>query len=422
MKILLSEKQKGIVSIIAAVVINLVLGSFYLWGSINIYVASYYKINYDPELQTDITSMCFPIMAVACNGVVPISLKICEKLGIRLHCFIFSVFFSVCVFVSSYMTSFWYFVLLYGVGFGFGSGMIYLIPLYNCYKFFPNKRGLISGIIMGGYGVGSLISSNIFLTLVNPDNKKPGEDHYFSAEIANNVPKSLRIIAIFFFGLMVIGIIFLFEFPMTPEELEKENEEENQQSKIIEKVEEEEEEEPAKIVLKLVEEPSYEKQDNNQIKSINADLKEKLISSHGKKISIKNSNDGLFIPKKASMFHSSIAKWSPRTINPKDDKECPDLYHALKSLPFYIIFLMLFFSAQNGYFLAANFKNYGILKPDLNDDVFLTLVGSLSSIFNGGGRLLWGYILDKFGFKKVNEQIHFCFYFMQFINMISKNV
>ena len=286
MKIQLTENQKGIISIIAAFVINLVLGSFYLWGSINIYVASYYNKNYDPELQTDITSMCFPIMAVACNVVVPISLKLCEKLGLRLHCFIFTVVMSVCVFVSSYMTSFWYFVLLYGVGFGFGSGMIYLIPLYNCYKYFPNKRGLISGIIMGGYGVASLISSNIILSIVNPDNKKPGDDHFFPLEIANNVPKSLRIIAIFFFGLMILGIIFLFEFPMTPEE-EHENEEENKKSsKISEK--DEEEEEPAKIVMKLVEEPTLET-NKDQIKSINADLKEKLISSHAQKISMKNS-------------------------------------------------------------------------------------------------------------------------------------
>lgn len=400
MKIQLSETQKGIISIIAAVVINLVLGSFYLWGSINIYVASYYKINYDPELQTDITSMCFPIMAVACNLVVPISLKLCERLGLRLHCFIFSVVMSACVFVSSYMTSFWYFVLLYGVGFGFGSGMIYLIPLYNCYKFFPNKRGLISGIIMGGYGVASLISSNIVLSIVNPENMKPGVDHYFPAEIANNVPKSLRIIAIFFFGLMVLGTIFLFEFPMSPEEEHDEEGENKITSKISEK--EEEEEEPAKIVMKLVEDQAPETK-NNQIKSINADLKEKLISSHAKKISMKYSNDGLLFPKKASMFHSSIAKWSNRTINPKDEKECPDIYHALKSLPFYSIFLMLFFSAQNGYFLASNFKNYGLLKKELNDDAYLTTVGSLSSIFNGGGRLLWGYLLDKFGFKKVNK-------------------
>lgn len=60
---------------------------------------------------------------------------------------------------------------------------------------------------------------------------------------------------------------------------------------------------------------------------------------------------------------------------------------------------MVFFSISNGYFIATNFKNYGITK--IPDDRFLTLVGSLSSLCNGGGRLLCGLLYDKFKFKKV---------------------
>ena len=60
---------------------------------------------------------------------------------------------------------------------------------------------------------------------------------------------------------------------------------------------------------------------------------------------------------------------------------------------------MIYMSVSNGYFMATNFKNYGITK--ISDDQFLTLVGSLGSVFNGAGRFFWGLLSDKFNFKKV---------------------
>ena len=60
---------------------------------------------------------------------------------------------------------------------------------------------------------------------------------------------------------------------------------------------------------------------------------------------------------------------------------------------------MSFCSIQNGYFTATNFKNYGITK--ISDDSFLTLVGSLSCVCNGGGRFFWGLLSDKLHFKRV---------------------
>ena len=60
---------------------------------------------------------------------------------------------------------------------------------------------------------------------------------------------------------------------------------------------------------------------------------------------------------------------------------------------------MIYFSISNGYFISTNVKNYGVIK--IQDDSFLTLVGSLSCVCNGGGRFMWGYLSDKIGFKKI---------------------
>jgi hypothetical protein len=70
-----------------------------------------------------------------------------------------------------------------------------MIPLVCCWEHFPEKRGLVTGIIESAYGLGSFIFSLISTALVNPDNAKPliivkdGDSsiHYFTSDIANNV-------------------------------------------------------------------------------------------------------------------------------------------------------------------------------------------------------------------------------------------
>jgi len=49
--------------------------------------------------------------------------------------------------------------------------------------------------------------------------------------------------------------------------------------------------------------------------------------------------------------------------------------------------------------MANNYKVYGLTR--ISDDVFVTTVGSVGSVFNGCSRLFWAALYDRFGFKKV---------------------
>ena len=50
------------------------------------------------------------------------------------------------------------------------------------------------------------------------------------------------------------------------------------------------------------------------------------------------------------------------------------------------------------YYMASVYKIMGMQIGDY-DDKFLTIVASIGSIANGGGRIFWGYMSDKFGFR-----------------------
>jgi MFS transporter, OFA family, oxalate/formate antiporter len=59
----------------------------------------------------------------------------------------------------------------YGVIGGFGLGVAYIVPIAMLQKWFPDKRGLITGLAVGGFGFGAVITSPIAQRLIdgNPD-------------------------------------------------------------------------------------------------------------------------------------------------------------------------------------------------------------------------------------------------------------
>ena len=73
------------------------------------------------------------------------------------------------VFLSSFTRNLWLFMLFYGILNGLGSGMCYFVPLVCGWEYFPHKKGLVSGLVLAGYGFSSFIFSLVSTYLVNPD-------------------------------------------------------------------------------------------------------------------------------------------------------------------------------------------------------------------------------------------------------------
>ena len=60
----------------------------------------------------------------------------------------------------------WWLYLSYGVISGIGLGFSYIIPLAVLVKWFPDKRGLMTGVAVGGFGAGALITAPIATHLI----------------------------------------------------------------------------------------------------------------------------------------------------------------------------------------------------------------------------------------------------------------
>jgi OFA family oxalate/formate antiporter-like MFS transporter len=60
----------------------------------------------------------------------------------------------------------WWLYLSYGVIGGIGLGFGYIVPVAVLVKWFPDKRGLITGIAVGGFGAGALVTAPVATRLI----------------------------------------------------------------------------------------------------------------------------------------------------------------------------------------------------------------------------------------------------------------
>jgi OFA family oxalate/formate antiporter-like MFS transporter len=71
------------------------------------------------------------------------------------------------VFLASFSAhKLWWLYLSYGVIGGIGLGFGYIVPVAVLVKWFPDRRGLITGIAVGGFGAGALVTAPVATRLI----------------------------------------------------------------------------------------------------------------------------------------------------------------------------------------------------------------------------------------------------------------
>jgi OFA family oxalate/formate antiporter-like MFS transporter len=71
------------------------------------------------------------------------------------------------VFLASFSEhGLWWLYLTYGVIGGIGLGFAYIVPISVLVKWFPDRRGLMTGIAVGGFGAGALVTAPVATRLI----------------------------------------------------------------------------------------------------------------------------------------------------------------------------------------------------------------------------------------------------------------
>ncbi len=95
--------------------------------------------------------------------------RIQDRRGPRTVAMVGGIIYGLGVILASFARSgdqLWLLVLGYGVMAGFGLGLAYIVPIAMLQKWFPDKRGLITGLAVGGFGFGAVLTAPIAQSLI----------------------------------------------------------------------------------------------------------------------------------------------------------------------------------------------------------------------------------------------------------------
>lgn len=150
-------KNKRWIYGVIGVIVLLFAGLVYAWSILAAPISEYFTQWSGAELSLTFT-IC--IMFFCLGGLI--SGLLSEKLGPKIMLKLSAVFFLVGFFMSSKTESIIMLYISYGVIAGLASGFAYNSVLGNVTKFFPDCPGLISGILLMGFGFGSFIIGKVY--------------------------------------------------------------------------------------------------------------------------------------------------------------------------------------------------------------------------------------------------------------------
>lgn len=144
----------------------MVCGSIYMMGSISPYLASYYQVTISQ------TQVLLPLLTVLITIVMPFGAQIAEKLQSKTMLLIAGSIATTCAGLASLLprSGFYLFAALLIGGLGFCIGLSYTSPIKLGWTAMPERSGMVSGLIIGGFGLGSLVFTQLGTLIINPDN------------------------------------------------------------------------------------------------------------------------------------------------------------------------------------------------------------------------------------------------------------
>ncbi|MGL4990540.1 MAG: L-lactate MFS transporter [Sarcina sp.] len=145
-----TSKNRSII-LIGTILAQIGLGSLYTWSLFNTPLAKLNGFTLEQVvLSFSITSFSLAIGTLFAG-------KLQDLLGIKVITCLCGIILGLGLIIAPRFTSLTALYLSAGVIVGLADGIAYILTLSNCIKWFPEKKGLISGISIGSYGLGSLI-------------------------------------------------------------------------------------------------------------------------------------------------------------------------------------------------------------------------------------------------------------------------
>ena len=154
-----SSKRWGIA--LAGIFLQMALGSVYAWSVFRIPLAK--QFHWSISQVTLTFTICILVLGFAAfaGGIWQ------NRSGPRVVALTGGFLYGLGTFLASFSAGkLWWLYLSYGVIGGIGLGFAYIVPVAVLVKWFPDRRGFITGVAVGGFGAGALVVAPLATRLI----------------------------------------------------------------------------------------------------------------------------------------------------------------------------------------------------------------------------------------------------------------
>ncbi|XP_076447514.1 apicoplast pyruvate carrier 1-like [Babylonia areolata] len=362
---LISVGVRAVVTVACCFLFCCTLGTLYAFGNINPYLTSYLR-NRTGDGGTDFTDTLWVFQTQ--GMVTSVLMPVVGMLANRLHTKLFLAIGFLChtgSLVGTFFTvqqSFPLVVLTYGVLYGISPTVVDAVAIRLAVQWVPQRRGLIVGVVLMGYGVGGVVWNQVTTLFINPHNLEPdltvGEDVYYSqAEVLDKVPCCFLLLGVVCGSVQFLGTLLLCLPPLPPPtQMEYKEASAEEKRRLLDSDD-----------------------DNAPSLTINSDTKKSAVFGGAR-------DGGGQSSEARRVTQAGEVHYHPRQV--------------LTSRVFWTLWCMCTVSCVGYCFIVSLFKAYG--ETFISDDHFLALVASISSVCNAVGRPLWGLLSDRIGLRMVS--------------------
>jgi OFA family oxalate/formate antiporter-like MFS transporter len=145
---------------LAGVAMQIALGGVYAWSVFRVPLANQFGWSISGVTLT-FTISIFVLGIAAFFGGLWLNRK-----GPRVVALTGGALYGLGVFLASFSNRLSWLYLSYGLIGGIGVGFAYIVPVAVLVKWFPDRRGLITGVAVGGFGAGALITAPLATRLI----------------------------------------------------------------------------------------------------------------------------------------------------------------------------------------------------------------------------------------------------------------
>lgn len=190
-------KYNRIIPVIAAIVMQLCMGTAYIWSVFQAGIAERLFSGNNAY-----AALTFSVLLALLSVGGTAGGKLQDKVGPRLTVIIGGFILTLGFFLASFTTASapWMIWLTYGVLGGIGMGFIYSTTIACAQKWYPDKRGLITGVIVSALGFGGVVFTPLVEFII---------DKFGKGVVGQGELISFRILSLIFIVVCTIGGSFI---------------------------------------------------------------------------------------------------------------------------------------------------------------------------------------------------------------------